>query len=76
MSSFKFVHLRRLAELEKNLREDEIDLEEHLETCKSVEKNLITELMEAKVRLSLFMVQEYAITHGLKSHRVPATLRD
>lgn len=70
MSSFKFVYLRRLAEMEKNLRDDEIDLEEHLETCTSPEKNLITELMTAKVRLSLFMVREYALTHGLPSHRI------
>lgn len=68
--------MRRLAELEKDLRDDEIELEEHLETCVAVEKNLITELLEAKVRLALFKVQDYAITHHLKSHRVPATVRD
>jgi len=68
--------MRRLAELEKNLRDDEIELEEHLETCNTIEKNLITEMLEAKVRLSLWRVQDYVITNHLKSHRVPASLRD
>jgi hypothetical protein len=70
MSAFKFIHMHRLAELEKHLRDDEIELEEHLETCKSPEKNLITQLLEAKVRLALFRVQDYAITNNSPSTRV------
>ena len=73
MSSFKFVHMRRLAELENELRLVEIEMEEHLETCTALEKNLVTEDYEAKVRLALWRVQEYAMVNHLRTHRCPAT---
>jgi hypothetical protein len=74
MSSFEFIHKRRLAELEYELRLKEIDLEQHQKTYTSVDKPLITELMEAKMKLALFRVQDYAITHHLNCSRTPSPL--
>lgn len=70
--SFKYIKSRRLAELEYDLRLAEIELEEHKESCVLAERNLITELLEAKVRLALFKVQDYAITHHLNCSRIPS----
>lgn len=63
--SFKFIHLTRLAELEYKLRLVEIDLMEHLETCDSPEKNLITEVLTAKVNLARWKVTHYRNSHIL-----------
>lgn len=69
--SFKYIQMRRLAELENELRLAEIELEEHLDTSNTVlEKDLVTEVLDAKRRLALWRVQEYAMTNRLKTHRI------
>ena len=67
--TYEYIHARRVAEMEYQLRLAEIELEEHKDSCVLPERNLITELMEAKVRLALFKLQEYAITHHQRSSR-------
>lgn len=68
--SFKYVKSRRLAELENELRLAEIELEEERENCCLNERHLVLELLEAKVRLALFKVQDYALLNQLTSPRL------
>lgn len=70
MSSFKFVHMRHLAELEKNLRDAEIELEEHEETYNLPDRIPFLEVLKAKVRLALFRARDYALRNQLTSPRL------
>ena len=70
MSSFQFIHKRRVAELEYEYRLLEIELEEHLATCDLVEKNLMTDVLDAKMRLLKGRIQLYAISNHVSSRFV------
>ena len=52
MSSFKYIHLRLIAELEYQFRLAQVKLQEHLELCTTPDKVLRTELYTAEMNLA------------------------
>ena len=72
--SFQFVHDRRLAELEYELRLAEIDLAEHRETYLKPDRFALLEMLEAKMRLAHYRMEDYRITHCPMSSRIPSPL--
>lgn len=70
--SFQFVHERRLAELEYELRLAEIDLAEHHRTYLESDRFVLLEMLETKVRLARFRAEDYRITHCQRNSRTPS----
>ena len=69
--SFKYVNLRRLAELEYDLRLAEIELMEQEDTCALPEKHLILDILNAKVKLAKWKVQNWINTRLPNWTRIP-----
>lgn len=69
--SFRYVNMRRLAELEYELRIAEIDLMEQEDTCALPEKHLIIDILTAKVKLAKWKVQSWINTRLPSLTRIP-----
>lgn len=69
--SFKYVNLRRLAELEYDLRIAEIDLMEHEDTYPHADKFLVGEILKAKVKLAKWKVQDWISSRLPNWTRIP-----
>lgn len=71
MSSFQFIHKRRLAELEYEYRLAVIDLDEHMTSKPTYDYDFVAEVLKSKMRLAHYKAIFYAQNNNLSSSIPP-----